>query len=173
MPAPMSSSMPPSASSAQPNDAEVRDAAKFLDEILGTPAVGSSTPGSGSMSNSPSLTESMGGSPGSMTPEGGSGDGSGMPPSSDTAPLQPLVGGDPDKAAKLYAASQRKPQLMGKSPAEVADALKANVNLRMSLMADVGADEDAAAMDAMNAGVEAPKDMSGLAAMQKNIDRPY
>lgn len=166
MPAPMSSS-------GQPNDAEVRDAAAFLDEILGAPAPGSSTPGSGSLSNAPSLTASMGGPSGSGTPEGGAGDGTTSTPSNDTTPLQPLVGGDADKAAKLYAVSQRNPRLTGKSPAEVADALKANVNLRMSLMAEIGADEDAAAMEEANAGVSAPTDMAGMAAMKKSIDRPY
>lgn len=174
MPAPM----PPSTGSApktsgQPNDGAVQDASAFLDEILGVPAPGSSTPGSGSMSNAPSLSDSMGGPAGSGTPEGGSGDGSSSPMSSDTAPLQPLVGGDPDKAAKLYAASQRNPKLTGKSPAEVADALKADVQLRMRLMADVGADEDAAAMDEANANVSAPTDMAGLASMRNTIDRPY
>lgn len=172
MPSPMSTSATPP-SGAPPNDAEVRDAAKFLDEILGAPAIGSSTPGSGSLSSSPSLSDSMGGVPGSMTPEGGTSDGTSVAPSDDMTPLQPMVGGDPDKAAKLYAASQRKPQLMGKSPAEVADALRANVSLRMSLMADVGADEDMAAMDEANAGVMPPKSMADMEPMRKNIDRPY
>lgn len=165
--------MPVPTTSGQPNDSAVRDASAFLDEILGVPAPGSSTPGSGSMSSSPSLSDSMGAPAGSGTPEAGAGDGTASPPSDDTAPLQPLVGGDPDKAAKLYAASQRNPKLTGKSPSEVADALKADVQLRMKLMADVGADEDAAAMDAANANVSAPTDMAGLAAMRGSIDRPY
>lgn len=181
MPFPPSAAQSPKPSTdgaMDPADPELKSAASFVDEILGIPSPGSSTPAT-STGATPNLKDSM--------PSGGTEPANGnLPPvgeqgmteegkSADMGPILAMVDGDAEAANKLYAASQKRPQLEGKTPTEVAAALRADLQLRLDLMAEVAEGDDMAEQqrtDAMLPPVKTPQDIMNIQAPSNPFAKP-
>ena len=75
----------------------------------------------------------------------------------DVSIIAETLGVSMEKAQALYDAAMMMPKFEGKSPAEVADMLEKDMNLRMQLEKNMGASEDSMARKAMAAeGMKAP-----------------
>lgn len=92
----------------------------------------------------------------SMSPEGAT-TGTGMSQSQDASIIAEVLGVSMEKAQALLDAAMQMPKMAGKSPAEIADMLSKDMNLRMQLEKSMGAGEDMTARKAMAAeGMKAP-----------------
>jgi hypothetical protein len=75
----------------------------------------------------------------------------------DVSIIAETLGVSMEKAQALYDAAMMMPKFEGKSPAEVADMLEKDMNLRMQLEKNMGASEDSMARKAMaSEGMKAP-----------------
>lgn len=97
----------------------------------------------------------------SMSPEGErNGTGRSMPEggtAQDASIIAEVLGVSMEKAQALLDAAMQMPKMAGKSPAEIADMLSKDMNLRMQLEKSMGAGEDMTARKAMVAeGMKAP-----------------
>jgi hypothetical protein len=78
----------------------------------------------------------------------------------DVSIIAETLGVSMEKAQALYDAAMMMPKFEGKSPAEVADMLEKDMNLRMQLEKNMGASEDSMARKAMaSEGMKAPPPM--------------
>lgn len=78
----------------------------------------------------------------------------------DVSVIADVLGVSMEKAQALYEAAMAMPKFAGKSPAEVADMLEKDMNLRMQLEKNMGAGEDQMARKAMaSEGMKAPAPM--------------
>jgi len=76
---------------------------------------------------------------------------------SDASVIADVLGVSMEKAQALLDAAMAMPKMAGKSPAEIADMLSKDMNLRMQLEKNMGAGEDKMARKAMAAeGMKAP-----------------
>ena len=103
----------------------------------------------------------------SRSPEGmESGTGESM--ATDVMVIADALGISPDKAQALFDAAQMMPKLAGKSPAEIADMLSKDMNLRMQLEKNLGANEDTMARKEMaKEGMAVPPPMPTEPSMGK------
>ena len=92
----------------------------------------------------------------SRSPEGME-SGTGTDMSSDVTVIADMLDISPEKAQALFDAAQMMPKLAGKTPAEIADMLSKDMNLRMQLEKNLGANEDVMARKEMaKEGMMAP-----------------
>jgi len=92
----------------------------------------------------------------SRSPEGEM-PGTGKSVPSDASVIADVLGVSMEKAQALLDAAMAMPKMAGKSPAEIADMLSKDMNLRMQLEKNMGAGEDKMARKAMAAeGMKAP-----------------
>lgn len=92
----------------------------------------------------------------SRSPEGEM-PGTGVSQSQDASVIAEVLGVSMEKAQALLDAAMQMPKMAGKSPAEIADMLSKDMNLRMQLEKSMGAGEDMTARKAMAAeGMKAP-----------------
>ena len=86
----------------------------------------------------------------------------------DVMVIADALGISPDKAQALFDAAQMMPKLAGKSPAEIADMLSKDMNLRMQLEKNLGANEDTMARKEMaKKGMAVPPPMPTEPSMGK------
>lgn len=83
-------------------------------------------------------------SPADMTEEDMTGDDATM----DTKPLEDVLGVSPERASQILAAAQMMPQMEGKSPAEIAEMLVGDMQLRMQVEKIAARTADTATEDA-------------------------
>ena len=92
----------------------------------------------------------------SRSPEGME-SGTGTDMSSDVTVIADMLDISPEKAQALFDAAQMMPKLAGKTPVEIADMLSKDMNLRMQLEKNLGANEDVMARKEMaKEGMMAP-----------------
>ena len=138
----------------QPPGGEViprRDIKPLADEIQGIldeAGMGEAGPKGGVSSTDQGET-------GAMPASGGAG--SEGPGGESTQVIAEVLGVSAEKAQALYTAAMAMPKLAGKSPAEVAEMLDKDMNLRMQLEKSMGASEDQMARKFMSEeGMKAP-----------------